>query len=240
MHEQPDSKAQFHPTRWSLVHRVQSGGDDAAGALEELCREHWFPLYGWARRSGMSPADAEDGVQGFFGDVIRKELFSKADEAKGRLRTFLLTVFRRHLNDQRDRANAARRGADKVYSFDALAGEELYLAEAGVAPTADAFFDRHWALTILDLTMNRLEAEYAKRGKRADFQQLRRYLTSEPEADFAGDGHALGLSEGAVRVAIHRLRARFGQALREEVASTQGAHDDVDAELAHLLRALES
>lgn len=240
MQEQPDSKAHFHPTRWSLVHRVQSGGDDAVEALEELCTEYWFPLYGWARRVGMAPADAEDGVQGFFADVIRKQIFRKADESRGRLRSFLLTVFRRYLADQSEKAAAIQRGGDRVFSFDALAGEELYLAEASVPATADSFYDRQWALTVLDRAMARLGDDYDKRGKGADFLQLRRHLTSGAETDYSCDASSLGISEGAVRVAVHRLRERFGRALREEVAATQAEGGDVDAELAHLLRALES
>src|SRR5688572_2718070 len=116
-----DASSPFQQTRWSLVQRVREGGAEAAVALEELCAAYWFPLYGWARRSGDSPEDAEDVVQGFFCDVLRKELFAKADAAKGRLRTFLLTIFRRYQNDMRDKAAAQRRGADRMVSFDAMA-----------------------------------------------------------------------------------------------------------------------
>ncbi len=229
----------FLQTRWSLIQRVQAGGAAAAGALEELCTAYWFPLYGWARRAGASPEDAEDVVQGFFGDVLRKGIFEKADASKGKLRTFLLTVFRRYQHDVWTKANAQQRAAERVVSFDALVGEELYLAEGGVGATADAFYDRQWALTVLERTLAKLGEDYEKRGKAADFHRLRRYLTSDGEADYTSDAAALGTNEGAVRVAVHRLRERFGQALREEVAATQG-EGDVDAELAHLLRALEA
>src|SRR5262245_42955561 len=107
-----ESVSPFQKTRWSLIQRVQLGGRDAEVAMEELCAAYWFPLYGWARHSGISPEDSEDLVQGFFCDVLRKELFAKADFAKGRLRTFLLTAFRRYQHDQRDKTNALRRGAD--------------------------------------------------------------------------------------------------------------------------------
>lgn len=237
MRDEPPSP--FQPTRWSLIQRVRVGGDDGARALGELCEAYWFPLYGWARRAGATAEDAEDVVQGFFCDVLRKELFAKADLTKGRLRTFLLTAFRRYQHDQRDKANAQRRGAERVVSFDAAAGEEWYQAEAGPA-TPDAFYDRQWALTVLEQAMQRLGAEYAKRGKAADFAQLRRYLTDTDDADYNADAAALGVGAGAVRVAVHRMRERFGQALREEVTGLLQEDGDVDGELTHLLAALEA
>jgi RNA polymerase sigma-70 factor (ECF subfamily) len=240
MTPEQDSRTPFLPTRWSLVHRVQAGGDEAFRALGELCQAYWFPLYGWARRSGSPPADAEDLVQGFFSDVVRKRLFERADEEKGRLRTFLLTAFRRYSRDMYVKATAQQRGGDHVISFDAMAGEESYLAEGSSAATPDAFYDRQWALTVLGLAIGRLEAEYTKRGKADDFERLRPYLTEAGDADYEQDAEALGMTSGAVRVAVHRLRDRFREALREEVASMQDETEDVDEELAHLLRALEA
>ena len=123
-------------------------------------------------------------------------------------------------------------------SFDAMAGEEWYRAEPSAA-TPDAFYDRQWALTVLEQAMSRIGEEYGKRGKAADFKQLRRYLTDTGDASYERDAAALGIGEGAVKVAVHRLRERFRGALREEVASMQYENEDVDEELAHLLRALE-
>lgn len=232
----------FQPTRWSLIQRVQGGGVDAARALAELCEAYWFPLYGWARRSGMGAADAEDVVQGFFCDVLRKEIFAKADLKKGRLRTLLLIAFRRYRNDQYDKAAAERRGADLTVSFDAAAGEEWYQDAGGSAATGtpDAFYDRQWALTLLEQTMQRLGEEYARRGKGRDFERLRRYLTETGDADYDADAAALGMPAGTVRVAVSRMRERFGEALRAEVASQLPEDGDVDGELGHLLAALEA
>jgi DNA-directed RNA polymerase specialized sigma24 family protein len=204
-----------------------------------LCSSYWFPLYGWARRSGSSAEDAEDAVQGFFGDVLRKELFAKADASKGRLRTFLLTAFRRYQRDLWDKANASRRAQDRTMSFDAAMGEEWYREASGDA-TPDAFFDRQWALTVLEQAITRLGKEYAQRGKGADFEQLRRHLTAAGDAGYEEDAAVLGSSANAVKVAVHRLRERFREALREEVSSMQHETEDVDEELGYLLRALEA
>lgn len=230
----------FQPTRWSLIQKVQGGGADAAKALGELCEAYWFPLYGWARRSGMAAADAEDVVQGFFCDVLRKEIFAKADLSRGRLRTLLLIAFRRYRSDQYDKAGAERRGAGLTVSFDAVAGEEWYQNEAGTAVAPDAFYDRQWALTLLEQTMQRLGEEYARRGKSKDFERLRRYLTETEDADYDADAVALGVAAGSVRVAVSRMRERFGEALRAEVAGQLPEDGDVDGELTHLLAALEA
>jgi len=236
----PGEPSPFQLTRWSLIQRVRNGGADGARALEELCTAYWFPLYGWARRSGMASPDAEDLVQGFFCDVLRKELFAKADLTRGRLRTFLLTAFRRYQHDQYDKAAAQRRGADRLVSFDAAAGEEWYQEEGAAAATPDAFYDRQWALTVLEQAMQRLGGEYARRGKGADFARLRRYLTDTDDAGYDADAAALSLAPGAVRVAVHRLRERFGMALRTEVAGLLHDEGEVDGELSHLLAALET
>jgi DNA-directed RNA polymerase specialized sigma24 family protein len=235
-----DVPSPFQPTRWSLIQRVQGGGAEGAKALAELCEAYWFPLYGWARRSGMAAPDAEDVVQGFFCDVLRKEIFAKADLSKGRLRTLLLTAFRRYRNDQYDKAGAERRGADLTVSFDAAAGEEWYLEAASGGATPDAFYDRQWALTLLEQAMRRLGDEYTKRGKGGDFDRLRRYLTETEDADYDADAVALNVTAGTVRVAVSRMRERFGQALRAEVASLLPENGDVDGELTHLLAALEA
>jgi DNA-directed RNA polymerase specialized sigma24 family protein len=238
MNHAPDSP--FLPTRWSLIQRVQAGGVAGASALDELCSAYWFPLYGWARRSGASPEDAEDVVQGFFSDVLRKQLFKKADAAKGRLRTFLLTAFRRYQRDAYVKANAQQRGADRTVSFDAVAGEEWYRAEEPGATTPDAFYDRQWAVTVLEQAMQRLAKDYTRRGKGADFARLRPYLTGAAAADYEADAQVLHMTASAVKVAVHRMRERFRDTLREEVASMQGEGEDVDEELTHLLRALEA
>lgn len=236
----PETRAPFQPTRWTLIQQVREGRDDADEALETLCTDYWKPLHGWAVRTGWTPADAEDLVQGFFADVLRKRLFERADAAKGRLRTFLLTAFRRYARDVRAKAAASFREADRAISFEVLGGEETDLSGADSSPASDAFYDRQWALLILERALDQIRDDYTKRGKAADFTQLQRYLTEPGEVDYEHDASILGLSANAVKVAVHRLRERFRTALREEVASAQGPEADVDEELTYLVRALES
>ena len=231
--------AAFAPTRWSLVLQARGDGATAHAALEELCAAYWFPLYAWARRSGLAPADAEDAVQGFFAAVLHQRLFDRADAERGRLRTFLLTVFRRHLRDEQEKASAERRGGGRVVSFDAAEAEEWFREEPASEETPEHFFDRHWALTLLERALGRVEVAYARRGKDAEFTTLRPFLTaSGSEADYTAAGRAVGLGGGAFKVALHRLRERFREALREEVRETQPDDGSVDEEMAYLLRVL--
>jgi len=239
----PDNEpaAGFAPTRWSLVLRTRSPDAGAAAqALEELCAAYWYPLYAWARREGLAPADAEDAVQGFFAAVLRQRLFDRADAERGRLRTFLLTVFRRHLRDEQAKAGAERRGGGRVVSFDAAEAEEWFREEPATAETPEHYFDRQWALTLLDRALGRVEAAYARRGKEAEFTALRPFLTtSGAQADYEAAGRAVGLGGGTFKVALHRLRERFREALRQEVRETQPDDGGVEEEMAYLLRVLE-
>ena len=230
----------FAPTRWSLVLRSRGEDGPARVALEELCGAYWFPLYAWARRSGMAQADAEDAVQGFFAVVLGRRLFDRADAHRGKLRTFLLTAFRRHVRDERDKAAADRRGGGRVVSFDGMEAEEWFREEALAEESPDHCFDRHWALTVLERALARVEAGYARRGKAAEFAALRPFLgESGGQVSYGSAGAPLGLGVGAFKVALHRFRERFREALREEVRDSDSEESDVDAELAYLLRVLE-
>ncbi len=232
--------AAFAPTRWSLVLQARGDGATAHAALEELCAAYWFPLYAWARRSGIAPADAEDAVQGFFAAVLHQRLFDRANAERGRLRTFLLTVFRRHLRDEQVKGGAERRGGGRVVSFDAAEAEEWFREEPASEETPEHFFDRQWALTLLERALGRVEAAYTRRGKDAEYAALRPFLTaSGSEADYTAAGRAVGLGGGAFKVALHRLRERFRDDLREEVRETQPDERSVDEEMAYLLRVLE-
>lgn len=231
--------AAFQPTRWSLVIQSQGQGETARRALEELCAAYWFPLYAWSRRCGASPSDAEDYVQGFFIQVLQKQLFAAANPELGKLRTFMLIAFRRHVHDEQRKENRQKRGGGQVVSFDAAEAEAWYEVEQIEGESADHLFDRQWALTVLDLTLAKLEQQAESRGKGAEFALLRPFLTGEGDAtEYEKAGREAGMSANTFKVAVHRLRARFREALRREIAETQPAGANVDEEMSYLLRVL--
>lgn len=237
----PAGGGQFASTHWTQVlAAADPGHPDAREALAALCRTYWPPLYAFARRRGYSPADAEDLTQGFFARLLRLDSLAQVRRERGRFRSFLLAALQHHLSDERDRALAAKRGAGKVVSIDAEAAESGYqreFADAGVTP--DAAFDRAWALTLLQSVAVRLQRDYESGGQGGLFASLRFCLTGSrsdlPYAELAG---RLGLSEPAVRVAVHRLRKRYRQFLRDEIAQTVARPEDVEDELRELRLAL--
>ena len=231
--------AAFKPTRWSLVLQSQGQDEKAKRALEELCAAYWFPLYAWSRRCGAAPSDAEDYVQGFFVQVLQKQLFAAANPELGKLRTFMLTAFRRHVNDEQRKEGRQKRGGGQVVSFDAAEAEAWYEVEQIEGESADHMFDRQWALTVLDQALAKLEQQAEAKGKKGDFALLRPFLTGEAEAaDYEKTGREAGMSANTFKVAVHRLRARFREALRREITETQPADANVDDEMGYLMRVL--
>lgn len=225
----------FPSTRWSLVLLSNGRDPDSAKALEELCQTYWDPLYRASRRMGCSSHDAEDRVQGFFREVLRKDLFSRADPEKGKLRAFLQTAFRRYVQDEWSRQKAEKRGGNaEVVTFD----EER---DAAFLAKERHLFDQDWAQRVIDCSLERLEVRYIREDQAGLFTALRPYLTAEPAPGIirtlAGE---VGLSAGAAKVGWHRLRKRFAEALRSEVAETLGPEEDVDEELRYLVSVCES
>jgi RNA polymerase sigma-70 factor (ECF subfamily) len=232
--------AVFPNTRWSVVlAATQPDSPESAAALEALCRAYWFPLYAYVRRCGQLPHDAQDLTQEFFCRLLAKHWLDCADREKGRLRTFLIAALKNFMSKEWRRASAQRRGGGRApMQLDTAFAESRFAADRH-APAPDEMFDRQWALTLLDLTVNRLRAEFAAAGKPGDFDALKDCLMAEHGAmDYPAVAARLGLSEGAARVAAHRLRKRFRQVYREEISRTLAGGADLEEELRHLAAVL--
>jgi|HubBroStandDraft_1064217.scaffolds.fasta_scaffold99494_2 RNA polymerase sigma factor (sigma-70 family) len=231
----------FTATHWSVVLAARGGESARArAALESLCRAYWYPLYAFLRRTGQSPHDAEDSVQGFFAVCLEKNYLAAADEAKGRFRSFLLLALKRFLGKERDKARAGKRGAgQELIALDSLTAEQRYALEPAEHLSADKLFERRWALTLLEQVLSRLRGEQAASGPRDAFEQLKEFLLAggrgTPYAELAA---RLGTSEGAVKVAVHRLRQRYRQLLEEEIANTVTSPEEAEDERRYLLAVL--
>jgi RNA polymerase sigma factor (sigma-70 family) len=230
----------FPHTRWSVVlAATRKDSAESAAALEAICRAYWYPLYAYVRRCGQSPHDAQDLTQEFFCRLLEKRWLDSADPGKGRLRTFLIVMLKNFMSNEWRRASAQRRGGGQDQAqFDTAFAESLYAADtSSLAP--DDTFDRQWALTLLNLTVERLRAEFAAAGKPGDFEALKGCLMAERgKIDYPAVAQGLGVNEGAARVAAHRLRKRFREVYREEITQTLADGADVDGELRHLAAAL--
>lgn len=235
------SDAWFVTTHWSVVLSArQKDSPHSDAALESLCRAYWYPLYAYVRRQGRSPHDAQDLTQEFFSRLLHKDYLQAADQEKGRFRTFLLVALKRFLANEWDRARAQKRGGGQVVlPLDTEVAETRYQMEPAPDVSADVVFDRRWALTLLDQTMARLRAEFTNAGKAGDFEHLKGCLTADrANLSYAEMAAALGINEGAARVAVHRLRKRFREVFREEIGHTVSTQAEVEAEMRYLLQAL--
>ena len=232
---------QFHTTRWSLVAAAAGqDGEHSRTALADLCEAYWYPLYAFLRRRGNSAEDARDLTQEFFATLLEKGYLADADPDRGRFRSFLLTAVDRFAAKQHDRAAALKRGGgQRFFSIDFTDGEQRYLREPADNWTPQRIFERRWALTLLDRTLARLRQEHAASGKLAHFDALKTFLTGEAGAPSLRQvAEQLELTEGAVKVAVHRLRQKYREVLRAEIAQTVAGEEDVDSELTLLLAAL--
>lgn len=226
----------FATTRWTMV---RAAGASAADALESLCSAYWFPLYAYVRRHGFSKEDAEDLTQAFFAKLLERRDFSELKQENGRFRAFLLAALKNFLANERDRAGRLKRGGNIThFSLDwQSADTQFQIADGGQIPP-DAAYDREWAVALLERVIARLREECAAEGKAERFERLKDYLTvGKGEIPYATAAAALVIDEGAVRVAVHRLRKRYRELLRREVADTLSDPAMVDEELAVLLGA---
>ena len=234
---------QFLTTRWSLVEAAGgSEGERARAALAELCAEYWYPLYAFVRRSGVGGDEAQDVVQGFFAGLIERGDLAKLTRGAGRFRGFLKVAVRNHLANVRDRERTDKRGGGRVrLAVDLEGAAERFAREPGREEDPERAFDRLWALELLARCLGELEAEYDASGRANVFGALKGALQGgEDSLDTAQAAELLRTSEGAVRVAVHRLRRRFGERLRARIADTVASPEEVEPELDELRRALGS
>ena len=233
--------AEFTTTHWSVVLRAGGGtSPQAAEALEDLCRTYWPPLYAYLRRNGREMHEAQDLVQEFFARLLSKDYLGHADPARGRFRTFLLSSLKNFLVNDWKHAHREKRGGGRVVlSLDGNSAEAAYLRELADSATPDLLYERRWATTLLNRVLAQLGTEYTDAGSSAVFDQLKAFVWGPPSTTTYADIAArLGMSEGAVKVAMHRLRQRFRDTLRAEISKTVATPTEVDEELRHLIRVM--
>ena len=237
----PNSDARFATTHWTVV--LAAGSPDSSRyreALETLCQSYWYPLYAYLRRCGHARDTAEDRTQAFFAKLLEKGRLQQVDPQRGRFRSFLLTSFKHFVTDEWDRQMAQKRGGmGHLVSLDVSSAETRYVFEPTDNLTPELVFEKSWALTVLDRAMSRLKAEYEEAGKGRLFERLKGALAKEktpvPYSDIAAE---LGITEGAVKLAVFRLRRRYRDLVRSEVAQTVSSSDQVDDEIQALFTAL--
>jgi RNA polymerase sigma-70 factor (ECF subfamily) len=237
---EPSPRQVFVTTHWSVV--LTAGRNDttrARAALEDLCQTYWHPLYAYVRRRGHSSEDAQDLTQAFFARLLERNAVGAAAPEKGRFRSFLLASLNHFLSDEWDKARAQKRGGGKVISFD-LQSAETRLGEIPVEKfTPEKAFEHRWAITLLEQVYQRLGEEYRAQDKGTLFDALRTTLAGASDAaPYAELAKQLGLSEGAVKVSVHRLRQRYRGLLRDTIADTVSGPDEVEDELRYLFRTL--
>jgi RNA polymerase sigma factor (sigma-70 family) len=229
----------FPTTRWTLV--VAAGDPqrkEAHSALVSLCQGYWYPLYAYVRRRGYSADQAQDLTQEFFVRVLDGRYLDRADPEKGRFRAFILTSLKFFLADEADRNRAQKRGGGNVLSLEVSSGEERYQRDPPHNETPEQIFERRWALSLLDGVIDKLRAEFVLHGRADHFDRLKGFLLDQGDTPYAALAREMGTSEGALKVAIHRLRKRYRDLFRQEIAETVADPADVDSELRFLAAAL--
>jgi len=240
-HAQSSESRQFTTTNWSLVLAAGSAtAPESRDALARLCERYWYPLYAYVRRHGYDRDESQDLTQSFFARLLETKIVSAADRDRGRFRCFLLASLRNFLANEWNRARAERRGGRvQVISLDADATERQYSHEPAHNLSPERLYDRRWALTLLDVVLADLRKDMIREGKEKFFQRVKGYLLGEdPEQTYEQLGSELGMSGGAVKVAVHRLRQRYGQLIRQHIAQTVACPQEVDEELKYLLQAV--
>ena len=239
----PADTSGFATTHWSVV--LAAGSPESTRyheALDVLCRTYWFPLYAYLRRHGCDTHQAEDHIQGFFMRMLEKHSLSGVDEKPGKFRSFLLVSLKNFVANEIDRVQAQKRGGHHtILSFDLEQAERQYISEPSHEMSPERLFERCWAITVLEHAMLRLESEFASSDKAGLFDHLKGYLTAESDViPYRDMAEKLRMTEGAVKMAVYRLRNRYRDALRGEVAQTVATQEQIDEEIRELLVALSS
>jgi RNA polymerase sigma factor (sigma-70 family) len=238
MHTLPGS-SQFPTTRWTLV--VAAGDPhrkDARSALVSLCENYWYPLYAYLRRRGYSPDQAQDLTQEFFVRVLEGRYLDRADPEKGRFRSFILTSLKFFVAGEEDRDRARKRGGGVLVPLEFPSGEERYQREPAHDETPERIFEQRWALSVLDRVVERLRSEFVQHGRPEHFERLKVFLLGKSDTAYSALAREMNTSEGALKVAIHRLRKRYRDLFRQEIADTVADPADVESELRYLAAVL--
>jgi DNA-directed RNA polymerase specialized sigma24 family protein len=228
----------FATTHWSVV--LAAGNDSSPGAqeaLERLCRTYWLPLYAYVRRRGYTPEDSQDLTQAFFANFLEKNAVSRARRERGRFRSFLLTSLQNFLAHEWEKARAAKRGGgSRPLPWDEPSPEGRYQLESSPELSPDKAFERRWAMTLFQQALTRLHAESTAAGKAATFNELKSFLSEKAdEGAYAAAAKRLRIAPAAVGVAVHRLRKRYGELVREEIAHTVATPGEIEDEMRHLI-----
>ena len=233
----PPGRSQFPTTRWTLV--VAAGDPhrkEARSSLVSLCENYWYPLYAYLRRRGYPADKAQDLTQEFFIRVLEGQYLDRADPSKGRFRSFLLTSLKFFVADEGDRQRARKRGGGVVVPLEFSSGEDRYQREPAHDETPERIYERRWALSVLDRVVERLRNEFVQHGRPEHFERLKVFLVGQADAPYAALASEMKTSEGALKVAIHRLRKRYRELFRQEIADLVA--DPAQSELRYLATVL--
>jgi RNA polymerase sigma factor (sigma-70 family) len=232
---------EFPPTSWTLV--VAAGNprrQDCRDALARLCEQYWYPVYAYVRRRGYTKEEAQDLTQDFFVRILEGRYLDRADQNRGKFRSFLLNSCKFFLADQADRARAQKRGAGAILPFEVTSAEERYRFEPLDTETPEGIFERNWAVSLLDRVVSRLRDEFTQHGSAGDFEKLKVFLLGQSEVPYAELAREMGASEGGLKVAIHRLRKRYRVLFQREIAETVADPAEVDSEISFLISTLRA
>jgi RNA polymerase sigma-70 factor (ECF subfamily) len=232
-------RSEFPTTRWTLVVAAgHPGRKEAGAALASLCENYWYPLYAYLRRRGYSPDQAQDLTQEFFVRVLEGRYLDRADPDKGRFRSFILTSLKFFVADEADRHRARKRGGGLLVPLEFSSGEERYQREPAHDETPERIFERRWALSVIDRVVEKLREEFVQHGHPEHFERLKVFLLGQSDAPYAALSREMNTSEGALKVAIHRLRKRYRELFRQEIADTVADPAEVESELRFLAAVL--